>query len=133
MRSTLRALVLAVLVVTIPAVEAAQRPWAPAAVLAASVPAGAVVAWSPGEVRADYYNVYGVDGEQIVFLDIVVDTAFHTDSIFPSYAVSGVKDGLESERVYASFSPCLTVTYDPPNAWVGNCGVVVPIKVGTQG
>lgn len=133
MRPWLLVIVLALLALPLPLTEAAKRPWAPAAVLATTTPNVAFITWAPGESLADYYNVYGIEGSSLVFVTAALDHVFQIDTArpFQSYAVSGVKGGIESDPVLASFAPCLRVDVDPPDAYVANCGTVAPFGIGT--
>lgn len=132
MRPSFLAFALAVLALMPPAAEGSQEDWAPTDVVTASTPSGAFVTWGPGTQVADQYKVYGVNGSHPVFLQFADQPFFELDpsASFPSYAVSGVKNGAESEIVYAVGVPCLSIRTDPPDVYLDECEVYVPIRVG---
>jgi hypothetical protein len=81
--------------------------------------AQALVAWTPGEIPADSYRVYGIDANgPVLLVDSVSSLGAATLATvvtggFPSYAVSGVKGGVESARTIGTGVGCVTVTLYP--------------------
>lgn len=133
-RPLLSVLVVAILMQT-PMAQAADA-WAPAAVFATAATSDAaslaVIAWTPGAVAADSYRVYGVEGGSLVLLVTATDLTTTAPAGFATYAVSGVKNGVESDPTFAVFVPCIDVELHPPNASWGNCGALAPVIVSTR-
>jgi hypothetical protein len=109
----------------------AAAAWAPGAVTAVSIsfdPAsGAALAWTPGTMAADYYNIYGVDGSSVVLMTTATTLSTTTMSAYSSYAVSGVKNNVESDLIYALLIPCVDgqLQPPPPGVRVGDCGTLI--------
>jgi hypothetical protein len=98
---------------------AAAPPFAPLAVEASTISttAGslAFVAWTRGSETADYYIVYGVDGSSLQFLTTETDFSTPAPAGYTGYAVTGVKDGTESDATFAQVVPCIDIfPYPPP-------------------
>jgi hypothetical protein len=116
-------------------VQAADA-WGPSAVTAVSIRSdtgsAAIVAWTLGSVPADSYNVYGVNGSSMTLLITATELTATSAQGYSTYAVSGVKNGVESELVLASVVPCIygELTPPPPGFVVGNCGAVAHFVTG---
>jgi hypothetical protein len=99
-----------------------------------------LVAWTPGDVLADSYRVYGLEDYGTVLLmdtaesEISIPFAVAVAAGFSAYAVSGVKDGIESAPTTGVEIGCVTITFHPPG--VGrNCPPpqtgTLPVKVNS--
>lgn len=115
---------LALLLTLLPTAFAAPLAQAPLAVAAVATEHLALVTWAAGP-DADSYRVYGVraDGdEQLVGTATRTERALSVPPGYPTCAVSGVRDGVESPRVRAPFAAgCIRVHVDPPQVLLG-CG-----------
>lgn len=99
------------------------EPFAPAA--AAVSPAAddqARIVWIPGETHADVYRIYGVDATPTLLLEVPGSAGFELMALVPGpyagYAVSGVKDGVESGLVQAAQVEEDCIDIDPPGVVV---------------
>lgn len=84
----------------------------------------ALVSWAPGSDVADYYNVYGVLDEQAPTLLASVQFGNLTVRVpggYSTYAVSGVRLGIESQLVYPVGDKCVRIGLDPPDAGISDC------------
>lgn len=105
----------------LPAITAgAPAPYAPTMVSAATTPAAfALITWAPGTVTADFFNVYGTtaQGSLSLLATNLRSTEASVPTGFAGYAVSGVKDGVESQLVFPAAvvpDPCIDVSISPP-------------------
>lgn len=95
--------------------------------LVASVTQGdevALVSWIPGPEVADYYNVYGVSDSGVptpLASAQSSDLPARVAGGYSTYAVSGVKLGIESQLVYPLGDKCLRVGLDPPDVGIDDC------------
>lgn len=123
------ALALALLAALLPTAGADTFSFAPSEAVASASGPLAVLAWTPGDIVADSYRIYGLipDHEPFLLLDTATTVAPVTFAAsvpggFSAYAVSGVLDGQESVLVYAISSPCdIFIETDPPNVVLRNC------------
>lgn len=119
----------AFLAILLPAAGADTFSFAPSDAVASGSGPMAVLAWTPGEVAADSYRVYGLSPSQAPLL--LLDTATTVSPItfaasvpggFSEYAVSGVLGGQESGLVYAISPTCrLVISWDPPQVATRDC------------
>lgn len=106
--------------------------YTPAAASAIVTLTQAVVSWVPGPELADFYNVYGItaSGAAVTLAQSagpVPDAAsLVVDGSYATYAVTGVRDGVESPPVYAVMGeapvpPCVDVDPSsvPPAYYIG--------------
>lgn len=115
-------LLLAVLTLA-PLASGTTSSYAPDWVFAAKAPTlEAVVRWTAGEEAADSYRIYGLSGGAPVFLREVsgTDTVEQTfESTVPgtysTYAVSGVKNSIESPLVSTTNMDTECIRYDFPD------------------
>lgn len=88
--------------------------YAPAAVTAAGpVDIETLVSWLPGAEAAEIYHVYGITDEGTPVL-LAQSTATDAPNAwvptgFSTYAVAGVKAGIESDLVFALTKPCVVI------------------------
>lgn len=105
------------------------EPYAPSFVAeVVGAPGTTLVSWGQGVEVADSFNVYGVPsqgGPVLLGTVLATDPYALTVSGFPTYAVSGVKLGVESKLVYPLGGQCLHVSLDPPGAGLYDCPQVV--------
>lgn len=125
---------LAVLALAFPASASAAEPFAPSAAVAYKAPTGnALVAWIPGEELAESYKVYGLSGEPVFLGQVNLSQGSEAVSgllvpgNYASYAVSGVKAGVESEMVLAILAEEDCVVVDPPDVIV-RCVPIVKVS-----
>lgn len=103
--------------------SSSTEPYAPTAATALAVQgAGALVNWIPGLVPADSFNVYGFtpQGDKTPLAVNVTQTTVEVPTGFASYAVSGIKNGIESQLVPAT-SGCVVISTDPPDVGYVDC------------
>ncbi len=132
-------LVLLAVVVLMPlAFGSASEPFAPSRVMVESDGSVlAVVQWIPGAEPADSYRVYGLDGEGFALLVDTKDAAaplmlaVAVPAGYSAYAVSGVRENVESRLVFAGDIPvgCIRIMTDPPAVGVDGCSYHVSVKV----
>lgn len=123
------ALALAFLAVLLPAAGADTFSYAPSEAVASASGPMAILAWTPGEVVADSYRIYGLSPGQSPLL--LLDTATTVSPVtfaasvpggFSEYAVSGVIGGQESGLVYAISPTCrLVISWNPPQVTTRDC------------
>lgn len=130
------ALALAVAALMAPQAAALRDDFAPLAVVATKLDTTHTrLSWAPGPVQADYYLVYGIHNGTYhpigtVLPNETVDDEHLIVQGYEAYAVSGVLDEVESDRVRAvsgTTEPCI---------FIGSHGVVikcVPIIGGGHG
>lgn len=133
------ALALLALVLLAPLVTgSAADPYAPARVMAeAAGTAAAIVEWTPGTEPADSYRVYGLQGSSLTLLVDTADTlaplvlAVTVPAGYSEYAVSGVKNGLESNLVFSGALSlgCIRISTDPPGIHEDGCKFDVDLKL----
>jgi len=116
---------LVVAAILVPTQARAAEPFAPLVASATLAPeAQVLVAWVPGESMADSFSVYGISpsGSLTLLRSGITDLSVMVPMGFTSYAVSGVRNGVESAPVVALGSQCeLIIYWSPPNA-----GLVCP-------
>lgn len=110
-------------------------PVRPVAVVAVGFGSSALVAWVPGAETPDFFKVYGVRNETLAFLSFAdsADTSATVEGGFPQYAVTAVRDGVESNAALAVFGVglvCVTVSPGVPPAVALDYSCVA--KVGTR-
>lgn len=102
-----------------PASFAQPVPPPPAALAAIDLGHAALLTWTPFTTSPEAsYNVYGVEGNEHVFLGATNITTYLAPGGFSGYAVSVVVDGTEGQRVIV----CIETLDQPPYVAVGLCG-----------
>ena len=86
----------------------------------------ALVQWLPGTQPADTYRIYGIAGGAVELLEELSYTpstplVFQTSSVYDTYGVSGVVDGIES-LITVPDEICRVVLGPPPHWQFGVTG-----------
>lgn len=110
-------------------------PVRPVAAVAVGLGSSALVSWVPGPEAPDFFKIYGVRNDTLAFLSVADPnaTTATVEGGFPQYAVTAVRDGVESEAALAVLGVglvCVRVEPGiPPGIAVGSSCAV---KTGTR-
>jgi hypothetical protein len=107
----------------------------PVAAAAFVEPAQAFLTWVPGPVMPDYYVIYGIVNGTFSNITTVPSDTIQASvaSIYPSYAVTAVTNGIESAPTLAVMGEedCIYVYPTiPPSFSICDVGVGLPVHVG---
>jgi hypothetical protein len=114
------------------ATEAA--PYAPSAVELFDAGSGYfLLAWAPGSVQADFFNVYGVQNNGVPTLlgSYHSGIPVQVPAGYGLYGVSGVVDSVESKIIFPK-QVCTHLSILPPAAGIDECTKEAGIKASVQ-